>query len=128
MEHIYNDKLEILKAYNNLTRNEKLIINVPAFTILFSKFDKDVNHFRRYQKNTFLKTLDELKIRNFNILYYDSVGFILSLFSKFFSKNYKRKFSLKIKIWDKLINLSRIIDVITFNSFGKSLLIIIKKV
>ena len=43
-------------------------------------------------------------------------------------KNYKRKFILKIKIWDKLINLSRIIDVITFNSFGKSLLIIIKKV
>lgn len=128
MEHIYNDKLEILKAYNNLTRNGKLIINVPAFTILFSKFDKDVNHFRRYQKNTFLKTLDELKIRNFNLLYYDSVGFVLSLFSKFFSKNYKRKFSLKIKIWDKLINLSRIIDMITFNSFGKSLLIIIKKV
>ena len=27
MEHIYNDKLEILKAYNNLTRNGKLIIN-----------------------------------------------------------------------------------------------------
>jgi len=128
IEHIFNDKDEILKAYNNLARNGKLIINVPAFKILFSRFDKDVNHFRRYQKNTFSKTLNELNIKKYNMIYYDSVGFFLSLLSKFFSKNYKKKFGLKIRIWDKLIILSKIIDMITFNSFGKSLLIIIKKV
>jgi hypothetical protein len=127
IEHIFDDKHEILKAYNNLARNGLLIINVPAFKILFSRFDKDVNHYRRYQKNTFSKTLNELNIKEYNMIYYDSVGFFLSFLSKFFSKNYKKKFGLKIKIWDKLIILSKIIDKITFNCFGKSLLVIIKK-
>jgi len=41
--------------------------------------------------------------------------------------NYKKNFENKIRIWDTLISISKIIDIISFNLFGKSLLIIIKK-
>jgi hypothetical protein len=59
--------------------------------------------------------------------YYDSLGYIFSLINKFFFKNYKKNFREKINLWDFLIPLSKFIDNLTFNSFGKSLLIIIKK-
>jgi phospholipid N-methyltransferase len=127
IEHIKDDKLEILKAYNSLLPYGKLIINVPSYQFLYSEFDKDVNHFRRYEKTTIKKKLREIKIDNFTMVYYDSIGFFLSLLSKFFSGNYKNNLSLKIKIWNKLIFVSRILDKITFHYFGKSLLIIIKK-
>ena len=62
------------------------------------------------------------------MFYYDSVGFVLSLMSKiFYSKKYKNQFENKIKLWDMFIPISKIIDFFIFNSFGKSLCIIIKK-
>jgi len=52
---------------------------------------------------------------------------VLSLLSKLTLSNYKQKFEQKIKVWDSLIPFSKIIDLLSFNLFGKSLLVILKK-
>ena len=61
------------------------------------------------------------------MFYYDSIGYILSLMSKLFVSDYKKNFEKKIKVWDSLISISKILDKITFRFFGKSLFVIIKK-
>ena len=127
IEHIKNDKHELSKAYHSLKKNGYLVINVPAFQILYSKFDKDIGHQKRYVKNDFLILSKNLKFKIHYMKYYDSIGFFLSLISKFFSSEYKKNFKLKIKIWNFLINFSRVIDYLFAYSFGKSLLVIIKK-
>ncbi len=53
--------------------------------------------------------------------------FLLSFLSKMISSDYKKDFEKKIKIWNFLIPISRILDKIFISSFGKSLLIVIKK-
>ena len=68
-----------------------------------------------------------LKYKKLDLKYYDSVGYILSLLSRLTLSDYKKKFEQKIKIWDFLIPLSKIIDFLTFNLYGKSLLVVIKK-
>lgn len=127
LEHIEDYEKEILKAHNALKKGGYLVINVPAFQFLYSDFDKDVGHFRRYSK----KDITNLGLKyNLNITksnYYDSIGFLLSFLSKMISSNYKKNFEKKLKIWDFLIPVSRIIDKILISSFGKSLLIVIKK-
>ena len=55
--------------------------------------------------------------------YYDSIGYMLSLASKNSKLDYKKNFSIKIKVWDKLINFSRIVDLLIFNKVGKSLIV-----
>ena len=55
--------------------------------------------------------------------YYDSIGYILSIMSKLFIKNYKSNFENKIKLWNNLIFLSKLIDKVILNSLGKSLLL-----
>ena len=127
LEHIKNEQTELSLAYNVLKNNGYLIINVPAFSHLFSNFDRDVNHFRRYSKKDIIYLIKNFKIKYVKMKYYDSLGYIFSLINKFFFKNYKKNFKQKIKFWDFLIPLSKFIDNLTFNSFGKSLLIIIKK-
>jgi len=127
LEHIRNDKKEITKAYNALKKGGYLIINVPAFNHLYSQFDKDVGHYRRYNNKMIEKLTRKLKYTSIQSKYYDSVGYFLSFISKLISSNYKKNFSKKIKIWNYLIFLSRLIDIITMNFFGKSLLIVIKK-
>ena len=127
LEHIKDDKAEILKAFKSIKKNGYLIINVPAFSHLYSKFDKDVGHHKRYEKEDMKTIFKNLKYKKLDLKYYDSIGYVLSLLSKLTLSNYKQKFEQKIKVWDSLIPFSKIIDLLSFNLFGKSLLVILKK-
>ena len=102
-------------------------MNVPAYQILFSNFDRDVNHYRRYNKKYFSNLIKSFEFSQIDMKYYDSLGFILSLGSKIFEQDYRKNFKAKIKIWDKLIPFSKILDLITLYSFGKSLLVVCTK-
>ena len=127
IEHIKNDAQEIKKAFKALKRDGYLIIAVPAFQHLYSNFDRDINHYKRYNKEDFKKILTNIKYKKVVMFYYDTIGYILSLMSKLFVSDYKKNFEKKIVFWDSLIFISRILDKITFRSFGKSLLVFIKK-
>ena len=127
LEHIEDYEKEILKAHNALKKGGYLLINVPAFQFLYSDFDKDVGHFRRYSKKDITNLCSNCNLEINKLKYYDSIGFFLSLLSKMTRSNYKKNFEKKIKIWDSLIPFSRILDKIFISYFGKSLLIVIKK-
>ena len=127
LEHIEDHEKEILKAHKALKKGGYLVINVPAFQFLYSNFDKDVGHFRRYSKKDITNLCSNYNLEITRSNYYDSVGFLLSFLSKMISSDYKKDFEKKIKIWNFLIPISRILDKIFISSFGKSLLIVIKK-
>jgi len=127
IEHIKNDKIEVLKAFKSLKKNGHLIINVPAFQFLYSQFDREVGHFKRYNEKDFIKMFYNVNYSKIIFKKYDILGFILSFISKILNTNVKKNFSQKIWFWNLLIPMSKIIDKITFNLLGKSLLIIIKK-
>ena len=127
LEHIKDDKKEIIKALKSIRKNGYLIINVPAYSHLYSNFDRDIGHHKRYEKKDIRIILRSLKFKKVYLTYYDSIGYILALLSKLSSSDYKKKFEQKIKMWDFLIPISKFIDFLTCNLFGKSLLIVIKK-
>lgn len=128
LEHIKSDKKEFLNGFRCLKKNGFLIINVPAFNFLYSEFDKDINHYKRYEIKDFLNFLENVNYKEKKLFYYDSLGFLLSLTAKLLTKkNYKNNFDIKIKFWDALIPMSRLLDKLTFHLFGKSLICIIKK-
>ena len=127
LEHIKDDQVELSLAYKALKNSGHLIINVPAFSHLYSNFDRDVNHLRRYNKKDIINLCKKFKFKYIKMKYYDSLGYFFSLLSKIFIKKYKKNFKEKIKFWDFLIPLSKFIDTATLNLLGKSLLIIIKK-
>ena len=134
IEHIENPQTLIKSLYDSLNENGKILINVPAFQHLYSKFDEDVGHFKRYTKSSFVKELLLIKPKKVKMFYYDFLGYFLSLVSqllflvsKKYKKNYKKDFKSKIKLWNYLIPISKILDKCAINSFGKSLFIVINK-
>ena len=134
IEHIENPQTLIKSLYDSLNENGKILINVPAFQHLYSKFDEDVGHFKRYTKSSFVKELLLIKPKKVKMFYYDFLGYFLSLVSKLlflvsqkYKKNYKKDFKSKIKLWNYLIPISKILDRCVINSLGKSLFIIINK-
>lgn len=126
LEHIQNDLKEVLSAKKKLKKNGYLIFSVPAFQIFYNNFDKSVGHFKRYNKNDFnlISSKSNLKIEK--IMYYDSFGLLLIILSKIFNVGNKN-LEKNIKFWNFFIPLSKIIDLLTFNKFGKSLLCVFKK-
>ena len=127
LEHISKPKKELKKAISNLNKGGRLIVSVPAFQHLYSQFDEDVGHYKRYTINIFLEEIKNIKYRSIKYYYIDSVGYFVSLFSKLFSKNYKSNFKTKIYIWNMLVKVSIIFDKIFMYNLGKSLIIIVEK-
>ena len=127
LEHIENDKKEINDAINKLDLNGHLIICVPAHNYMYSNFDKEIGHFKRYEEDFFRKlNLSNATIKK--VFFIDSFGYLLYFFNKLiFSKEvYPSKF--KVLIWDKIfIPLTYIFDFLTFYKVGKNIICIIKK-
>lgn len=127
LEHIKHDKKEILKAYYKLKKNGYLVISVPAFQYLYTIYDKKIGHYKRYNKKFFNHFLPKLKITDYSMSYFDSLGYLLIFISKFIFFSYKVDFKISIKLWDKLIPLSKMLDYFLNFFIGKSLMLIIRK-
>ena len=127
LEHIEDDKKEINDAIDKLDLNGHLIILVPAHNYMYSNFDKEIGHFKRYEDNFFKNlSLDNAKLKK--IFFIDSFGYLLYFFNKLiFSKEvYPSKF--KVLIWDKVfIPLTYVLDFLTFYKIGKNIICILKK-
>ena len=127
LEHIEDDKKEIYDCLSRINKGGYLVILVPAHNALYSKLDKEVGHYRRYNKSFFQNfdfkgnTIVELK-------YIDCLGYLLYYLNKIFFKNETYPSKLKIFIWDKIITPFTIIfDFLTAYKLGKNILCVIKK-
>ena len=127
LEHIKNDTREINTSLSKLNKSGYLVILVPAHNELYTKFDKEIGHFRRYKINFFQK----LKLKNSKIVklqYLDCLGYFLYYMNKMFYKNEIYPSENKIFIWDKFFTpLTFFFDKFLNYRFGKNVLCVIKK-
>lgn len=122
LEHIEDDKKEIIKAVSKLKNNGNLIVLSPAFQFLYNPFDNSIGHYRRYSKKTLRSVIPHQNLSEIKLFYLETSGFFLLFLNKFFSKkNYPSK--ITILVWDRIfIPLSKIIDKILFHSIGKTII------
>ena len=127
LEHIQNDVKEINNALNKINTGGYLVILVPAHQKLYSKFDKAVGHFRRYDISFFKKNYfpnSEL----IKVYCLDCFGYFLYFINQFFFKDEIYPSKLKIFIWDKIFTPATIFaDFVTRYRFGKNIMCILKK-
>ena len=127
LEHIKNDKKEIIISLNKVNKKGYFIILMPAHNELYTTFDKEIGHFRRYKANFFKK----LKLKNSKIVklqYLDCLGYFLYYLNKIFYKNELYPSEIKIFIWDKFFTpLTFFLDRFLNYRFGKNVLCIIEK-
>ena len=126
LEHIKNDLNEVKLASKKLNKNGYLIFSVPAYQTFYSSFDKSVGHFKRYNKKDFIILGKKTDLKIEKLAYYDSMGFLFLVLNKFFSLK-QTNLENKVYLWNLLMPISKLIDFLTFNKFGKSLLCVFKK-
>ena len=127
LEHIKDDQKEIEEATKKIKVNGHLVIMAPAHQEMYSNLDKNVGHFRRYEREFFDKKFQSLTQIDFR--YLDSAGYILYKLNKIFFNNEDYPSKLKIFIWDKIFTpISVILDFLLRYKKGKCILAIYKKV
>lgn len=121
LEHIRDDKLELEIAGNHTRPGGVIAVLAPAHQLLFSVFDNEVGHYRRYSRVQLQKIFPS-SFFNREFKYLDCIGLFASLANKYFLKR-KTPSQKQIIAWDKtMVPLSRKLDPITGYKFGKSIL------
>ena len=126
LEHIEKDVDEIDFALSKCKKDGYLVILVPAHQKLYSNFDREIGHFKRYDKNFFKRNYKNAELKK--LIYVDAMGYILYFLNKILFSKESYPSSIKVQIWDKLFTpITFFIDFITGYKFGKNILCIIKK-
>ena len=126
LEHIRDDFNEVKNASSKLNKNGYLIFSVPAYQTFYSSFDKSVGHHKRYNKKDFIELEKKTGLKIKKLAYYDSLGFLFLILNKLFSLK-QTNLKNKVYLWNFLMPISKLIDFLTLNTFGKSLLCVFKK-
>lgn len=125
VEHIADDRLAISNARSLLAPKGRLIILVPAYSILYNGIDKGLDHYRRYTQ----KSIRQLLSGQFEVLrtwYFNLAG----IFGWFFSGNVLGKTTLpagQLSLYNKFVPLFRVADAVTFHQAGLSVIAVGQK-
>ena len=126
LEHVPNDEELIRTVFSRLRSGGRLFIFVPAFPILWSSLDDHVEHQRRYWRAPMVAMLRHAGFVLERSRYADCLGFFAALL---FGRGAKAEISARsIWIYDRLLfPVSRFLDPLLGNFFGKNLAVVCRK-
>jgi SAM-dependent methyltransferase len=126
LEHIEDDRGELVEAMRRLRPDGHLIVLSPAYQFLFSPFDAAIGHHRRYDRRGLLAVAPR-EVRPLEAFYLDSVGLLLSLANRLVARQ-SMPTPATIRLWDTVIvRLSRLIDPILAFNAGRSVIAVWSK-
>lgn len=127
IEHIENDTLAIMNIAKLLKKGGNMLILVPAYQNLYTSFDKELGHFRRYTAKTAKKILTENYLKIKHTQYFNFMGIIGWYISSKIQKNsiIPKK---QMNLYNYMVPLFKIIDKLVFNHIGLSTIVVGEKV
>jgi SAM-dependent methyltransferase len=125
LEHIEDDRAELMRAARHLSPGGHLVVLSPAYPALYSAFDDAIGHFRRYTASA-LQSIAPSGLKLAQSRYLDCVGVISSAANKLFLRQ-RTPTAAQIDFWDRrIIPLSRHLDRVIGYHMGRSILMVWK--
>jgi SAM-dependent methyltransferase len=126
VEHIYDDRVAINNAGKLLKEGGNLIILVPAYPMLYNNLDKELGHYRRYTRRSMINLLSN-KFKIIHSQYFNVFGMLGWYQSGRVLKN-KTIPTSQLAFFNKLVPFCKIMDKMTLNKIGLSVLAVGSKV
>jgi Methyltransferase domain len=109
LEHIADHRSELSRAALHLGAGGNLVALAPAHQFLFSPFDANIGHYRRYSRASLI-ALNPPGCRLCRCLMLDTAGLFVSLANRVLLRA-SMPTAAQIALWDKvLVPISRILD------------------
>jgi hypothetical protein len=121
LEHIEDDRAELVRAAQRLNPGGSVIVLSPAHQFLFTPFDAAIGHFRRYSRRS-LAAVGPVALRTRKLVYLDAAGMLASAGNRLLLRS-AMPTEAQILTWDRLlVPVSRVIDPLFGYRVGKSVL------
>lgn len=110
IEHIEDDTSAIKHIYKLIKPGGRLLLTVPSISYLYGPKDKDVGHYRRYNKQELYTKISEADFKITKIRYWNFLGIIptfisVKLFRKRVSEDFRYSTSLVKIVLQKLLKM-----------------------
>ena len=128
LEHIDEDVLALKNICKMLKKNGKLLLLVPAKKFAYTKLDKELGHYRRYEKYELEEKLKESGFVIEKIYFFNIVGLLSWTVRNKVKKNNVHLKPYHIKLFDSIVPLLRIMESFIKIPIGISLIVIAKKI
>ena len=126
LEHVKFDALEIGRVYDLLNPNGHLLIFVPALPWLYSPFDAQIGHFRRYLKNDLVNIVKRSGFEIVKARYFDVAG-VLPWYINFVLLQNTMSGS-SVSLYDRwVVPPMRVLESIITPPLGKNILLVARK-
>lgn len=127
LEHIEDDRAELTTVHRVLANGGNICIFVPAMKLLYSDFDKQLGHFRRYKKSDLLQKCEEAGFRVRLARYFDFPG-MLPWFIKYRILRSLSMESNLVRMYDNVaVPVIKRVENIVRPPVGKNLLVVAEK-
>lgn len=121
LEHIRNDREAVATLRRLLNPGGRLIILVPAMRFLYSRYDRSIRHFRRYEKTRLAMILDEQGVKTEFLRYFNFVG-MFGWWMKFCLMRQTEMHAGSVAFFDKISPLLRSAESLVSLPAGLSLI------
>jgi 2-polyprenyl-3-methyl-5-hydroxy-6-metoxy-1,4-benzoquinol methylase len=122
IEHIENDSLAIQNCKKLLKESGTLIILVPSYQWLYCRLDKELGHFRRYNRKTLFMLFKKNGLTVDSMFNFNAAGiFGWFLFGKILNNKQLKK--SQMRFYNYLVFIFVMVDRLLFRIFGLSLII-----
>lgn len=126
LEHINFDE-QTLRSLWSWIRPGGILIYVPAFPHLYSKFDARIGHYRRYTKRELSEKALAAGFEVEKVSFMDPIGFFVAWAYRLFLNNGEVS-SGQLVFFDRfLYPISRLVTPLTEHLFGKNLILIARR-
>jgi SAM-dependent methyltransferase len=128
LEHIDDDLLAVRQLYRKLQRGGTLLIYVPAFPVLWSSLDDQVQHCRRYTKSSLRDLVEQAGFSIQKLSYADSLGFAAAIIFRCLRRPAAAITPTSVSFYDRwLFPVSRLVDRLAHPFLGKNVYAICRK-
>jgi len=126
LEHVPDHEQSIRNCHKLLKPGGKLVILVPAFQLLFNKFDVALEHQRRYTPKSLKKLMSIPGFKITHCQYFNVIGIL----GWFVSGKLMRKNSIpggQMRLYDKLVPVWKVVDWLFGRYLGLSVICVVQK-
>lgn len=127
LEHIENDTLALKNMYNMLQQGGKVILLVPAKKAAYTKLDKSLGHFRRYEKKELESKIIAAGFVIQKLYYFNFLGLFTWVIRDKVSQTHTHLSPTHVALFDKIVKILKIIEKYIPTPVGISLIVVAKK-
>jgi len=126
LEHIEDDRGELLRAAERLAPGGHLAVLSPAYPALYTEYDAKIGHHRRYTRAS-LRAVAPQSLREERLENLDCIGALASLANRLLLRQGEMG-ARQLQLWDRaMVPVSRVVDPLLGRAVGRSVLGIWRK-